>query len=85
MSCLTRIVDCIQTYEIEQIINCIIVMTKLVRGVILAVFQVQLAASTQALPDSANSDISKDEGDRCEHLRGPLLGTNDGAGSAEGV
>ena len=39
----------------------------------------------QALPDSANSDISKDEGDRCEHLRGPLLETNGGAGSAEGV
>ena len=52
---------------------------------ILAVFQFEFEASMQSLPDSANYDIWKDEGDRCEHLCGPLLETNDGAGSAEGV
>ena len=52
---------------------------------ILAVFQVEFEASMQSLPDSGNYDIWKDEGDRCEHLRGPLLETNGGAGSAEGV
>ena len=46
----------------------------------MTVFQVQFAASTQSL-----SDISKDEADRREHLRGPVLGTNGGAGSTEGV
>ena len=52
-------------------------MSKLVRGAVLAVFKVHFAASA--------NDISKDEADRCEHLRGPVLGTNGGAGSAEGV
>ena len=52
---------------------------------ILAVFQVEFAASMQSLPDSANYDIWKDEGDRCEHLCSHLLETNGGVGSAEGV